>query len=79
MSRAADALFTGDILGMIYFNPLAVLFCAGLFFFSLFKLMEFIFKFRVFISANNKVALVVRIGVITSIIANWAFLIVTGR
>jgi hypothetical protein len=79
ISRAADALFDGDILGMIYYNPLAVLFCAGLFFFSLFKLIEFIFNFRVFISANNKVALVVRIGVITSIIANWAFLIVTGR
>jgi hypothetical protein len=44
-SRAIDALFAGDFIGMLYYNPLAVLFCAGLFFFSLLKLIEFIFRF----------------------------------
>ena len=78
-TRAAEALFNGDILGMFYFNPLLVLFCGGLFFFSLFKLTEFIFKFRVFIDVNRKTASLIRIGVIMSIVANWAFLIVTGR
>jgi hypothetical protein len=78
-TRAAEALLDGNIPGMIYYNPLLVLFCAGLFFFSLFKLAEFIFKFRVFIDVNRKTASLIRIGVIMSIVANWAFLIVTGR
>ena len=78
-TRAANALFEGDILGMIYYNPLIVLFCAGLFFFSLFKALEYIFKFRINLRLDRSYALALRILTVISVIANWTFLIATGR
>jgi hypothetical protein len=79
VTRAANSLFDGDLMGMIYFNPLIILFCAGLFFFSLFKFVEYIFKLRVRLRVNKKVASAIRIIAVLMIVANWAYLIVTGR
>jgi hypothetical protein len=78
-TRAADALFKGDFLDMFYFNPLIVVFCAGLFFFSLFKLLEFIFKFKLILRFSRKTALGARLLLVVIVAANWLFLIVSGR
>ena len=78
-SRAVEAFFGGDFIGMFYYNPLIVLFCGALFFFSLFKLVEYIFKFELKIRVSEKYSLIARTLVITLIAANWLFLIVTGR
>ena len=79
LSRAANSLFEGDLGGMIYNNPLAVIFCAGLFFFSLLKLLEFIFKFKLNLSVGRQTALKARVMFVVLIVVNWLFLIVTGR
>jgi len=79
VSRAVSSLLSGDIVGMLYFNPLVVLFSAGLVFFSLFKLLEFILSFRLKMRVGRKSALILRIFAVTMIAANWAFLIATGR
>jgi len=78
-SRAVQALFAGDFLGMLYFNPLVILFCGVLFFFSLFKLLEFIFRFEIRVNVNRKFSFAARMTAITLIAANWLFLVVTGR
>jgi len=78
-TRAAEALFAGDFSGMIAYNPLIVLFCIGLFFFSLFKFAEFIFRFRIVMRIGNNYALAMRILAVIAVIANWAFLIVMER
>jgi hypothetical protein len=78
-TRAANALFKGDLLGVFYFNPLAVIFGAGLFFFSLFKLLEYIFKFKLILRFNRKTALGARLLLVIIVAANWLFLIVSGR
>jgi len=79
ISRAVEALFARDFIGMLYYNPLAVLFCAGLFFFSLLKLIEFIFGFTLKLSASKKVLFFVRMSLLISVVANWLFLVVTKR
>ena len=79
VTRAVSSLLSGDIVGMLYFNPLIVLFSVGLVFFSLFKLSEFIFSFRLIMRVSRKSALILRIFAVTMIAANWAFLIATGR
>jgi len=78
-TRAANALFEGDLFGMFYYNPLVVVFCAGLFFFSLFKLLEFIFRFKLILRLNRKTALGARLLLAVMVAANWLFLIVSGR
>ena len=78
-SRAAEAFFSGDFIGMLYFNPLIVVFCGILFFSSLFKLLEFIFHFELKISVSRKFPVIARTLAITLIAANWLFLIMTGR
>jgi len=78
-SRVAAAFLSGDYLSMFYYNPLVVLFCAGLCFFSLFELLKYIFNFELKVSVNRKIAFTARTIVITLIAANWLFLIVTGR
>ncbi len=78
-TRAAEAFLAGDFIGMIAFNPLIVLFCIGLFFFSLFKLVEFIFQFRIIMRMSSNYALAVRLLAVIAVIANWAFLIVMER
>jgi len=78
-TRAANAFFEGDLTSMIYFNPLVVMFCAGLFFFSLFKLLEFIFNFKLILRFDRKTALGARLLLVVMVAANWLFLIVSGR
>ncbi len=78
-SRAADSLLKGDIIGMFYYNPLLTLFCVTLFFFSFFKLPEYIFRFKLTVSVGKRTALVARIVLFLMITANWTFLVVTGR
>lgn len=79
VSRAISSLLAGDIAGMLYFNPLIVLFSAGLVFFSLFKLLEFILSFHLNVRVGRKSALILRVFAVTMIAANWVFLIATGR
>jgi len=64
---------------MFYCNPLVVIFCAGLFFFSLFKLLEFIFKFKLILRFNRKTAFGARLLLVVMVAANWLFLIVSGK
>jgi len=78
-SRAAQAFFLGDFIGMFYYNPLVIIFCGILFFFSLFKFLEFIFRFEIRINVNRKISFTARMIVITLIAANWLFLVATGR
>lgn len=78
-TRAANALFKGNLTSMFFFNPLAVMFFAGLFFFSLFKLLEFIFKFKLILRFDRKTALGARLLFAVMVAANWLFLIVSGR
>jgi hypothetical protein len=77
--RAAESFFAGDLVGMFLYNPLVVTFCGGLFFFSLFKLLEFIFGFELKVDVNRRFTLAARALAITLIAANWLFLIVAGR
>lgn len=79
ISRAANALFEGNIFGMISYNPLIVLFCVGLFFFSLFKFAEFIFRFRIDLRFSSKYLIAIRILTVIVVIANWTYLIVMER
>lgn len=78
-TRAAGAFLAGDLFNMIYFNPLLVLFCGGLIFYSLFKLSEFIFNFNVKVHFDRKIAQAMRITSVCLIILNWVFLIATER
>lgn len=78
-TRAAAAFLAGDFLAMIYYNPLLVLFSAGLIFFSLFKFSEYILKFQIKLRLNRNTAFAIRILAVFSIAANWLFLIVSGR
>jgi hypothetical protein len=79
LSRSVDAFFTYDFIGMFYYNPLAVLFFGGLFFFSLFKLGEFILGFKLNFNISKKAMVFTRITLLILIVANWLFLVVTGR
>ncbi|MCP4580894.1 MAG: DUF2752 domain-containing protein [candidate division Zixibacteria bacterium] len=79
VTRAANSLFSGDLLGMFYSNPLAVVFCAGLFFFSLFKLVEYIFRFKLTLRVESKYAFKARLIFVLLVTANWLFLVVTGK
>ncbi|MCD6161577.1 MAG: DUF2752 domain-containing protein [candidate division Zixibacteria bacterium] len=79
VTRAVGAFFSGEFISMLCFNPLAVLFCAALFFFSLFKLVEYIFRFKLRIDVSSKISLAVRVTVIFLVAANWLFLIAAGR
>ena len=79
MTRATAALFSGDFGTALYFNPAGVLFTAALFFFSLFKLFEYIFRFELKVFLTRKLALTARLTVVFILAANWLFLIVTGR
>jgi len=78
-TRALTCLQNGDISGLFYNNPLLVIFCFGLFFFSLFKVAEFIFKFEFKLVFSRRFSLAARMTAIVLIAANWLFLIVTGR
>jgi hypothetical protein len=77
--RALNSLLSGDIIGTLYANPLLVLFCGGLFFFSLFKLVEYIFRFKLEVVASKRSSVIARVLAVILIAANWLFLIVTGR
>jgi len=77
--RSANSLLGGDIWGMLQSNPLAVIFCAGLFFFSLFKLSEYIFRFKLTLRVANKYAFKARLIFVLLVAANWLFLVVTGK
>ena len=79
LSRSVDAFFAYDFIDMLYYNPLAVLFFGGLFFFSLFKLAEFILAFKLNFSISKKAAVFARIILLVLIVANWLFLVGTGR
>jgi len=79
LTRAADALLSGDFIGMLYFNPLAVLFCATLILYSFVKYLEYIFSFRIVARLNPIRARIIRLAVFVCIAANWLFLIVVER
>jgi hypothetical protein len=77
--RAAGAFFERDFLGMFYYNPLIVAAFLSLSLFSLFKLAEYIFSFRLKVSIGRRGLLTIRMAVFFLITANWLFLIITGR
>jgi hypothetical protein len=78
-SRAADALWRGDFIQMFYFNPLMVTFCAGLLFFSLLKLLEYIFRLKLNIEFGRKEVVFARYFLVFTIAGNWLFLVVNKR
>ena len=79
LTRAADAFLRGDFASMVYMNPLAVIFCAALAFYSFLKLVEYLFNFRIMAGSSPGVARLVRLTVLFSVAANWFYLIAMGR
>jgi hypothetical protein len=79
LTRAADAFLRGDFLSMLYFNPLAVLFCASLATYSFWKFVEYIFDFQIVLNPSPGIARAARLSVLMGIAANWLFLIIVGR
>jgi hypothetical protein len=79
ISRAADSFWAGDFGSMFYFNPLIVTFGTGLFLFSLLKLLEYILHLRIRVNLSQRAAVLMRVSVGLSVVANWLFLIASKR
>jgi len=78
-SRVASALYDWRIGEMFIYNPLLVVFCVGLFLFSLLKLFEFILHIKIELKLSPKAALFGKILIGFAAAANWLFLIVSSR
>ncbi len=77
--RALDSICRGDVFGAIALNPLLVISGMALFFFSLWKFVEYIFSFSVRVMVTKRAAFWVRIFMVILIAADWFYLIAGDR
>ena len=78
-TRAVAAIWRGDIIDAFWFNPLVMIFTAGLFFFSLLKFGEFIFHKHIKMNFGPKAVRYARYLLALALMANWLFIVVNNR